>query len=99
MRIALIMRGARQECGQEGTTRFYNFLTDLTPFIKKIVLCGSILAYILAQTNAGKLFYLILCVCKQRDSLDDSARINSKKMKTGCRKTRHPVGLFSNSDL
>lgn len=28
-------RGARHECGQEGTTVFYNFLTILTLFVKK----------------------------------------------------------------
>ena len=39
------------ECVQVGTTHFYNFLTVLTPFVKKIVLCGSILAYILTHTN------------------------------------------------
>ena len=50
-------RAARQGCGQVGTTHFYNFLTVLTPFVKKIVLCGSILAYILTQTNTEKLFF------------------------------------------
>ena len=49
-------RAARQECGQVGTTLFYNFLTVSTLLVKKIVLGGSILAYILTQTNAGKLF-------------------------------------------
>ena len=29
--------GARHECGQEGTTVFYNFLTILTLFVKKFV--------------------------------------------------------------
>ena len=48
---------ARHECGQVGTTHFYNFLTVLTPFVKKIVLCCSVLAYILTQTNTEKLFF------------------------------------------
>jgi hypothetical protein len=56
--LAVLYYGrARHECGQVGTTHFYNFLTDLTLFVKKIVLCGSILAYILTQTNTEKLFF------------------------------------------
>ncbi len=47
------------ECGQEGTTHFYKLLTISTLLVKKIVLCDSILAYILTQTNTSKLFYLI----------------------------------------
>ena len=50
-------RAAAHECVQVGTTHFYNFLTVLTPFVKKIVLCGSILAYILTLTNTEKLFF------------------------------------------
>ena len=52
-------RSARQECVQIGTTHFCVFLTVSTLFIKIIVLCRSILAYILTQTYAGKLFLLI----------------------------------------
>ena len=48
---------ARHECVQVGTTYFYNFLTVSTPFVKKIVLCRSVLAYILTQTNTEKLFF------------------------------------------
>jgi hypothetical protein len=65
-------RAARHECVQVGTTHFYNFLTVSTLFIKIIVLRRSILPYFLTQTNTKKLFYLILGVCKQMDSLDDS---------------------------
>ena len=35
-------RGARHECGQVGTTHFYNFLTVSTLFVKKKLLYCSI---------------------------------------------------------
>ena len=48
---------ATHECVQAGTTHFYIFLTVSTHFIKIIVLCRSILTYILTQTNTEKLFF------------------------------------------
>ena len=53
----LYNRAATHECGQEGTTHFYIFLTVSSHFIKIIVLCRSILAYISTQTNTEKLFF------------------------------------------
>ncbi len=35
-------RRARHECVQVGTTHFYNFLTDLTLFVKKIAFSSQI---------------------------------------------------------
>ena len=56
--LAVLDNGAaRHECVQVGTTHFYNFLTVSSPFVKKIVLCRSVLAYILTQTNTEKLFF------------------------------------------
>ena len=51
-------RRARHECGQVGTTHFYNFLTVSTPFVKKIVLCSSILAYFATHTEVNRVFPL-----------------------------------------
>ena len=47
---------AAHECGQEGTTHFYNFLTVSTLFIKMIVLRRSILAYFATQTDVKGFF-------------------------------------------
>lgn len=42
---------AAHECGQVGTTHFYNFLTVLTPFVKKNGIYHGVLACFLTQTD------------------------------------------------
>ena len=48
-------RRARHECVQVGATHFFNLLTVLTLFIKIILFCRRILAYVLNQTAARKI--------------------------------------------
>ena len=63
---------AAHECVQVGTTHFYNFLTVLTPFVKKTSFRIVVYIYFVFQEDGMGSFPWLFSAFWQSNSLDDS---------------------------